>query len=85
MRNWVDMGELVRERGCPIGRLCAELGKNEDRPDLGAGVFDVLVDWAEAQFRQLGRRDAPDLALVLFAGIQGAALLSNSLCATRAS
>jgi TetR/AcrR family transcriptional repressor of nem operon len=37
-----------------------------------------IIDWAEDQFRQLGRRDARDLAVALFAGIQGAALLSNT-------
>ena len=43
-----------------------------------AKVFALIVDWAEAQFRQLGKRDAHDLALTLFAGIQGAALLANT-------
>jgi hypothetical protein len=37
-----------------------------------------IIDWAEDQFRQLGRRDAHDLAVTLFAGIQGAALLANT-------
>jgi len=38
----------------------------------------IIIDWAEDQFRQLERRDARDLALALFAGIQGAALLANT-------
>jgi TetR/AcrR family transcriptional regulator, transcriptional repressor for nem operon len=38
----------------------------------------LIVDWAEGQFRQLGRREARDLAIALFAGIQGAALLANT-------
>jgi hypothetical protein len=37
-----------------------------------------IIDWSEDQFRQLGRPDARDLALALFAGIQGAALLANT-------
>jgi TetR/AcrR family transcriptional repressor of nem operon len=41
-------------------------------------VITLILDWAEDQFRQLGRRDARDLAVTLFAGIQGAALLANT-------
>jgi len=37
-----------------------------------------VVDWSEGQLRELGRRDARDLALTLFTGIQGAALLANT-------
>jgi len=39
----------------------------------------MIIDWAEDQFRQLGRCDARDLAMAVFAGIQGAALLANTL------
>ena len=41
-------------------------------------MLETIIDWAEGQFRQLGRRDARDLALSLFAGVQGAALLANT-------
>jgi len=41
-------------------------------------VLQTIIDWAEGQFRQLGRRDARDLALSLFAGVRGAALLANT-------
>ena len=41
-------------------------------------MLQTIIDWAEGQFRQLGRRDARDLALSLFAGVQGAALLANT-------
>jgi hypothetical protein len=34
--------------------------------------------WAEDQFHQLGRRDARELAINLFAGVQGGALLANA-------
>jgi TetR/AcrR family transcriptional regulator, transcriptional repressor for nem operon len=37
------------------------------------------VDWAEQQFRQMGRRDARDLAVALIASYHGIALLTNSL------
>jgi len=38
----------------------------------------LVVDWAEQQFRQMGKRDARDLALTLLAGIQGSMLLANT-------
>jgi hypothetical protein len=73
------MREMVASRGCPMGTLCAELDKNEDGRDRdAAAVMAIVIDWSEGQFRQLGRRDARDLALTLFAGIQGAALLANA-------
>jgi TetR/AcrR family transcriptional regulator, transcriptional repressor for nem operon len=43
-----------------------------------AGPIGLIIDWAEDQFRQLSRRDARDLAIHLFAGVQGAALLANA-------
>jgi len=79
VRNWSDMRELVASRGCPIGTLCAELDKNEDGRDRdAAAIMAIVIDWTEGQFRQLDRRDARDLAVALFAGIQGAALLANT-------
>jgi TetR/AcrR family transcriptional regulator, transcriptional repressor for nem operon len=79
VHNWADMRETVARHGCPIGTLCAELDKAEGGRDRdAAAVMAIIVDWAEGQFRQLGRRDARDLAVALFAGIQGAALLANS-------
>jgi TetR/AcrR family transcriptional regulator, transcriptional repressor for nem operon len=79
VRNWSDMRETVARRGCPMGTLCAELDKDEGGRDLdAAAVMAIIIDWAEDQFRQLGRRDARDLAIALFAGIQGAALLANT-------
>jgi AcrR family transcriptional regulator len=78
-RNWVDWSETVARHGCPMGTLCAELDKTEDGHDRdAAAVMALIVDWAESQFRLLGRRDARDLAVALVAGIQGAALLANT-------
>ena len=37
------------------------------------------VEWAEEQFRSLGRPDARDLALDLMAGYEGSALLASTL------
>jgi AcrR family transcriptional regulator len=78
-RSWVEMRDAVARHGCPMGSLCSELGKSEAAlGEEGARVLRLVVDWAEEQFRQLGRRDARDLAYTLFAGIQGAALLANA-------
>jgi TetR/AcrR family transcriptional regulator, transcriptional repressor for nem operon len=79
VQSWSDMRETVARHGCPMGTLCAELDKAEDGRDRdAAAVMATIIDWAEGQFRQLGRRDARDLAVALFAGIQGAALLANT-------
>jgi AcrR family transcriptional regulator len=79
VRNWDDMRETIARHGCPMGSLCSELDKAEGGAEReAAGVIAAVIDWAEAQFRQLGRRDARDLALALFAGVQGAALLANT-------
>jgi hypothetical protein len=73
------MRDAVVRHGCPMGTLCAELDKNEDGLDRDAAeIMATIIDWAEDQFRELGRQDARDLALALFAGIQGAALLANT-------
>src|SRR5215831_11817877 len=59
IHNWSDMGEAVARHGCPMGTLCAELDKDEGGRDRdAAAVMSIIIDWAEAQFRQLGRRDA---------------------------
>ena len=58
-RSWEEIGGAVALHGCPIGSLCAELGKRHDGLDGKASqVFALVIDWAEQQFRQLGRRDA---------------------------
>jgi TetR/AcrR family transcriptional regulator, transcriptional repressor for nem operon len=79
VNNWAEMREAVARHGCPMGTLCAELDKIETGLDReAAAVIALIIDWAEAQFRLLARRDARDLAVALFAGIQGAALLANT-------
>lgn len=79
VRNWNDMRDAVVAHGCPMGTLCAELEKIDGGLDREAAkVMATIIDWAEDQFRQLGRRDARDLAVALFAGVQGAALLANT-------
>jgi hypothetical protein len=38
----------------------------------------LIIDWAEDQIRRLGRRDARNLAVALFAGIHCAVVFANS-------
>ena len=70
----------VAEYGCPYGTLSSELTKRAKGADpLAAGLMRVTLDWAEQQFRAMGRRDAADLAVELVAGYQGAAVLASTL------
>ena len=48
------------------------------RPRRAAAPLELMIDWAETQFRDLGRRDARELAVAFVSGIQGGALLSNA-------
>jgi TetR/AcrR family transcriptional regulator, transcriptional repressor for nem operon len=77
--TWTEMAEQVARYGCPHGTLCQELAKRDDGLDRRAAKLMALtVDWAEEQFRLMGRRDARDLAVGLFAAIQGTTLLASS-------
>jgi hypothetical protein len=38
-----------------------------------------MLDWAEVQFRAMGRSDARELAVELVAGYEGSAVLSSAL------
>jgi len=78
--QWVEMRELVARYGCPFGTLAAELDRRDDGLDREAAKpISLILDWAQDQFRQMGSRDARELAVNLFAGVQGAALLANAL------
>jgi TetR/AcrR family transcriptional regulator, transcriptional repressor for nem operon len=75
-----DQGEVITDYGCPHGSLCSELDKRPGSPDFAlAELMLVPIQWAEEQFRALGRRDAHDLAVSLLAAYQGSALLTNTL------
>ncbi|CAL9530283.1 HTH-type transcriptional regulator BetI [Actinosynnema sp. ALI-1.44] len=64
--------------GCPHGTLSAELAKQGPHP-LTPNLVRIPLDWAEQQFRALGRRDAHDLAVELIAAYQGSAVLTSTL------
>jgi AcrR family transcriptional regulator len=66
--------------GCPYGTLSTELAKRAEGPDpLVAPLMRTMLDWVEQQFRAMGRRDAPDLAVELIAAYEGSSILSNAL------
>src|SRR5205814_6830825 len=79
VRALTDQRELAARYGCPLGSLCSELDKRTDGLDRTcAHLLELPIDWAESQFRQMGRRDARDLAIALMAAYQGIALLTNT-------
>jgi TetR/AcrR family transcriptional regulator, transcriptional repressor for nem operon len=71
--------EIAARYGCPHGALCSELNKRDDGlGQAGAKLMQLWIDWAEEQFRSMGRRDARDLAVALIASYQGIMLLANT-------
>lgn len=79
-RSWSDVADLVAAHGCPIGGLASDLRHRSDGlGDEAADLLQLIVDWAAAQFRALGRRDARELGVALLAGVQGASVLANAL------
>jgi TetR/AcrR family transcriptional regulator, transcriptional repressor for nem operon len=74
-----EQRELTARYGCPQGSLCSELDKRDD--DIARSCAELMrlpIDWAEQQFRGMGRRDAAELAVALIASYQGIALLTNT-------
>ncbi|MGI8329710.1 TetR/AcrR family transcriptional regulator [Actinomadura scrupuli] len=77
--GWVGQRDLAARFGCPTGTLCSELDKRADGLDrTAAKVMQGLIDWAEQQFRSMGRSDSRDLAVALIAAYQGISLLTNT-------
>ena len=71
--------EVAARYGCPHGTLCSELNKRDDGlGQAGPKLMQLWIDWAERQFRAMGRRDARDLAVALIASYQGIMLLTNT-------
>src|ERR1700720_4610927 len=71
--------EVAARYGCPHGTLCSELDKRDDGlGQAGTKLMQLWIDWAERQFRAMGRRDARDLAVALIAAYQGISLLTNT-------
>jgi TetR/AcrR family transcriptional regulator, transcriptional repressor for nem operon len=76
--GWVDQRDVAAQFGCPTGTLASELGKRADGLDRTAAAgMRALIDWIEEQFAAMGRADAGELAVALFASYQGISLLTN--------
>jgi len=79
VRLLAEQRELTARYGCPQGSLCSELDKRDDETSrLCAQLLRLPIEWAERQFRAMGRRDAAELAVALIAAYQGIALLTNT-------
>jgi TetR/AcrR family transcriptional regulator, transcriptional repressor for nem operon len=79
VRMLMEQADLLAQSGCPHGSLCSELDKRDDPSALSCSrLLSAPIDWAEAQFRAMGRRDARDLAVGMMASYQGIALLTNA-------
>jgi hypothetical protein len=71
--------EVAARYGCPHGALSSELNKRDDGlGQAGTKLMQLWIDWAERQFRAMGRRDARDLAVAIVAAYQGIMLLTNT-------
>lgn len=82
IRSYLDDLDAVRAYGCPLGSVCAELGKQSPELGTAAGeVFGRLLAWAASQFCELGlpADDARQRAVHLVATMQGAATLTRAL------
>jgi TetR/AcrR family transcriptional regulator, transcriptional repressor for nem operon len=80
VREFTAQSEMVAQYGCPLGSLCSELDKRVKESSLPvAELMRLLIEWAEDQFRSLGRPDASDLAFDLLAAYEGSALLANTM------
>jgi len=79
IRMLTEQRDLAARYGCPQGSLCSELDKRDDELSRScAQLIRLPIDWAERQFRAMGRRDARDLAVALISSYQGIALLTNT-------
>jgi AcrR family transcriptional regulator len=79
VRAITDQRERAALYGCPHGTLCSELSKRDDDLEHAAAILmQLFIDWAEQQFRSMGRRDARDLAVAMIASYQGIMLLTNT-------
>ncbi|MFJ4774898.1 TetR/AcrR family transcriptional regulator [Streptomyces sp. NPDC088762] len=79
VNGWTEQRDLTARYGCPTGSLASELDKRADGLDQSiAQVMRILLDWAEQQFRAMGRTDARELAVALLSAYQGVSLLTNT-------
>jgi TetR/AcrR family transcriptional regulator, transcriptional repressor for nem operon len=80
VRLLAEQADSIARYGCPHGTLCLELAKQDAGSErIAAPLMQIPVDWAERQFRAMGRRDARDLAVELVTSYQGNAVLTSAL------
>jgi TetR/AcrR family transcriptional regulator, transcriptional repressor for nem operon len=80
VRFLAEHADSTAQYGCPHGTLSSEIAKQAEGPDpVAAALIQIQLEWAEQQFRAMGRRDAHDLAVELLVGYQGSAVLTNAL------
>ncbi|MEU8523594.1 TetR/AcrR family transcriptional regulator [Streptomyces sp. NBC_01216] len=77
----LDSRDSLARSGCPVGTLCAELGK-EGGPlaERAGGVLAGMLGWLTERFHALGkeREEARALAVHLLSALQGASLLTHT-------
>src|SRR4029078_6454028 len=74
VRLLAEQANTIAPSGFPPGTPCSELAKQAEESDpLAAPLMQIPLDWAEQQFRTMGRRDAPDPAVALLVFSQGSA------------
>src|SRR5260370_2970733 len=72
---------VLARYGWAHGSLSKELNKEDGQPATTAALlFQAYLDWAETQFRLLGKdaEEAKDFAIDLISSMQGTFLLTNS-------
>jgi TetR/AcrR family transcriptional regulator, transcriptional repressor for nem operon len=80
VRFLAEHADSTAQYGCPHGTLSTEIAKQAEGSDpVAAALIQIQLEWAEQQFRAMGRRDAHDLAVELLVGYQGSAVLTNAL------
>lgn len=80
VRFLAEQADSTAQYGCPHGTLSTELAKQaQESGSLATPLMQIQLDWAERQFRAMGRRDAHDLAVDLLVGYQGSAVLTIAL------
>ncbi|MFE9255311.1 TetR/AcrR family transcriptional regulator [Streptomyces sp. NPDC006879] len=76
----LDNRDSLARSGCPMGTLCAELGKHGGPLAHSASdVFAGILDWLTERFGALETNQEPrQLAVHLLSALQGASLLAHS-------
>jgi AcrR family transcriptional regulator len=75
-----DDAHTVARYGCVHGSLSQELEKDDNQlASIASQLMQLYLEWAESQFRQLGKdeQEAKDLALDMISSLQGTFLLTN--------